>query len=261
MNKLKKFDRAISFQRVFVELTGTVTGALLLSQAVYWQNRCENQDGWWWKTYEEWQEETGLTKNELLGARRACAKFLGFKTAGIPCRSHWRVDAEAIENEVHLLESLSERTSSPKTGELVNGKPANRLAENRRPSKEETSLKEEGADAPASEAKPPVPKAFPEEVKFWNENVKFGKVAAVPPGRTKALTSRRKDPYFVENWKTAIVKIAASDFCQGKNDRGWRADFDFFVRPDTIAKVMEGKYDNRKPAPVRNSIFKMSGPL
>ena len=38
-----------------------------------------------------------------------------------------------------------------------------------------------------------------------------------------------------------------------QNDRGWRADIDWYIKPDTIAKVMEGKYDNRSatdPQPV-----------
>lgn len=155
MNKLKKFDRAISFQRVFVELTGSVTGALLLSQAVYWQQRCKSEDGWWWKTFEDWQEETGLTKNELLGARKACAEYLSFKAAGIPCRSHWRVNAEAIDNQVRLLE---EQTSTPETGELgiaVTGKPASQFAEKRLTTKEETSKETTEALALKSETEQP----------------------------------------------------------------------------------------------------------
>ena len=28
----------------------------------------------------------------------------------------------------------------------------------------------------------------------------------------------------------------------GKNDRGWKADIEFFLRPDSIAKILEGKY-------------------
>jgi hypothetical protein len=42
-----------------------------------------------------------------------------------------------------------------------------------------------------------------------------------------------------------MKKILQSDFLCGKNDRGWRADFDFFIKPETHIKIMEGKYDNR----------------
>ena len=45
----------------------------------------------------------------------------------------------------------------------------------------------------------------------------------------------------------AIVKrIAASAFCRGANDRGWRAGVDWFLKPGTAAKVLEGQYDDRQ---------------
>ena len=31
----------------------------------------------------------------------------------------------------------------------------------------------------------------------------------------------------------------------GKNERGWKANFDFLMRPDTQYKVLEGQYDNK----------------
>jgi hypothetical protein len=37
----------------------------------------------------------------------------------------------------------------------------------------------------------------------------------------------------------------ASPFCRGETgDRGWRASFDFLLKPDTATKVLEGKYDD-----------------
>ena len=58
----------------------------------------------------------------------------------------------------------------------------------------------------------------------------------------KARLDENPDPVF---WRDIVTKIAASPFCQGRNDRGWKADFDFLIRPDTYAKVLEGKYANR----------------
>jgi hypothetical protein len=40
-NFLQLVDRPIAFQRSFVRLGVGITGALLLSQIVYWQNRME----------------------------------------------------------------------------------------------------------------------------------------------------------------------------------------------------------------------------
>ncbi len=37
-------DRPIAFYRVFVMITGSVTGALMLSQAVYWSKRTDDAE-------------------------------------------------------------------------------------------------------------------------------------------------------------------------------------------------------------------------
>ena len=49
----------------------------------------------------------------------------------------------------------------------------------------------------------------------------------------------------LEQWVEVIDRMAGSSFCNGENDRGWVATFDWLIRPDTAAKVLEGKYDNR----------------
>lgn len=48
-------------------------------------------------------------------------------------------------------------------------------------------------------------------------------------------------------WRTYFSKIRNTPFLCGDNDRGWRADFDFAIKADSITKVHEGKYD-RAPA-------------
>jgi hypothetical protein len=69
----------------------------------------------------------------------------------------------------------------------------------------------------------------------------------------KTVTSGRKakaDRVWKERpdrdyWTEVIRRIVASSFCTGKNDRGWRADIDFLIRPETHHRVQEGKYDDR----------------
>lgn len=64
------FDRPIAFHRCFVTLTGSVTAALMLSQAVYWQKRSKHEDGWWFKTRDDWNKETGMGRYEQESARK-----------------------------------------------------------------------------------------------------------------------------------------------------------------------------------------------
>jgi len=124
---LQLLDRPIAFHRCFVTLTGSVTAALMLSQAIYWQQRTKDPDGWWYKTRDDWAEETGLSRYEQEGARKKLRKLgvVQEHLRGVPATIWYRV------NEERLLEELSktarQRTS---THVPVGGKPAFQLVEN-----------------------------------------------------------------------------------------------------------------------------------
>ena len=52
---------------------------------------------------------------------------------------------------------------------------------------------------------------------------------------------------FTEEQFEQICRIANStDFLVGKNDKGWKADFDFLMRIDKATNIIEGKYNNTK---------------
>ncbi len=54
--------------------------------------------------------------------------------------------------------------------------------------------------------------------------------------------------------ETVFMKIGESDFCNGKNDRGWKADFDWvFKNESNWVKVMENKYANKTGAKSESS--------
>lgn len=78
----------------------------------------------------------------------------------------------------------------------------------------------------------------------WNQSG-FQKIAAISAGRSKSIGARFSESFFQANWKEGIARAAKSDFCNGKNDRNWKADPDWFLRPDTLPKILEGKYDNK----------------
>lgn len=56
--------------------------------------------------------------------------------------------------------------------------------------------------------------------------------------------------YGAETLLAAVEKVKNSKFLHGANDRGWVATFDWFLRPDNFAKVLEGNYDEQfSPGP------------
>ena len=64
--------RHIAFHRRLVDLTANVKAALLLSQSIYWTRHGRDiaqTGGWFLKTTEQWQMETGLSAREQSAAR------------------------------------------------------------------------------------------------------------------------------------------------------------------------------------------------
>lgn len=102
-------DRPIAYHRAFAKFAG-VTGAVLLSQAVYWAKRAKGADGWFYKTQAEWEEETGLTRREQETARRRLTKagVLEEVRRGVPARLHYRVNYDAIRAEIERHSSMAE---------------------------------------------------------------------------------------------------------------------------------------------------------
>ena len=63
-------ERRIAYHPIFARITDSACAALFLSQLYYWSARASHLEGWVYKTAVEWSNETGLSPDELRGARR-----------------------------------------------------------------------------------------------------------------------------------------------------------------------------------------------
>ncbi len=96
---LEIFDLPVSFHRCLVPVTGGVTAALMLSQAIWTSQTIEpSANGWFSRSQEQWTEETGLSRWEQETARRALrsAGFLEERRVGMPAKLWFRVRPEAV---------------------------------------------------------------------------------------------------------------------------------------------------------------------
>jgi hypothetical protein len=84
-----------------------------------------------------------------------------------------------------------------------------------------------------------------EVVHCWNACVKLPKVLSLSGSRQRTVEARLRDKYFRQNYQEAIMRILESPFLMGQNQKGWIANFDWFIQPDSIAKIMEGRYADR----------------
>ena len=100
MKSSNLLDRPIAFHRCFAELGGSVNAGLMLSQAVYWSKRSTTKDGWFWKTAEEWTEETYLSRTEQATARKQLKRLTCWQEElrGVPAKLFYRIDFDALDD-------------------------------------------------------------------------------------------------------------------------------------------------------------------
>lgn len=115
-------DRPVAFHRAFLHFGAGVTGALLLSQAYYWSRRTSDPEKWFYKSREEWQEETGLSRYEQEGARKNLVKsgVLEEQKKGVPCKLYYRVNIRIL---MAVLLGEIPQTSRRDNHKLVGVKP------------------------------------------------------------------------------------------------------------------------------------------
>lgn len=124
-------DRPIAFQRAFISIGAGVTGALMLSQAVYWSTRTSESDGWFYKTQSEWEAEIGLTRYEQEGARKKL-KAMGVleeMKRGVPCKTYYRVNFSVLDNLL-IQYAENQQTRSQKTSKPCSGNSTGCAVEN-----------------------------------------------------------------------------------------------------------------------------------
>lgn len=105
----------------------------------------------------------------------------------------------------------------------------------------ETEAEEEGTNVPVKSDD------LTELVSDWNDlaaELGLPKVAKLTEARRRAARCRLKQNT-LDEWKEAFRAIRRSGHCQGDNDRGWRADFDFLLQPKSFARLIEGFYDGK----------------
>lgn len=70
----------------------------MLSQALYWSERTDDPQGWFYKTQHQWTEEICLTRSEQQTARRILRKFDFWRERrfGIPAKLYFRLDYEKL---------------------------------------------------------------------------------------------------------------------------------------------------------------------
>lgn len=100
------FEEPIVIQRNFLNLTGSLNSAMLLSAIVSLsQDQSEDTDGWLRLTQNQWQTNTSLSRFELEAARAVLRKqsLIIERRKGMPARMEVRLDV------MRLTQALSKQ--------------------------------------------------------------------------------------------------------------------------------------------------------
>ena len=75
----------------------------------------------------------------------------------------------------------------------------------------------------------------------------FPSVRSLSDARKKAIKARL-NTYTVEDFKQCFENAEASSFLKGGNNRNWTATFDWLIKDQNMAKVLDGNYNDAKNA-------------
>lgn len=221
-NFLQLVDRPIAFQRSFVRLGVGITGALLLSQIVYWQNRMEGN--WFYKTKSDLEEETGLTRYEQEGARKKLVSCGVLEEAkrGIPAKLYFRVNQERLEE---LLLGENQHAGMGKTNKQGCGISANSDAENQHAGMGKTNEQSCGNSASIHTVD------YQETTQKINtENKYLGASAEADTPKVKSSTDY--SPAFEEAWQAYPKRSGGNNKLSAF--KAWNARIKQGVKPETM---------------------------
>ncbi|WP_346827752.1 replication protein [Serratia inhibens] len=256
MNILQLLDRPVAFQRSFVRLGTGVTGALLLSQLIYWANRTNDAEGWVYKTQEDWENETGLTRYEQEGARkklRSLGLLIELKK-GLPAQLFYRVDVIKLNQLLAAACKDAEipQTSAGKTSKPAGGKPANNHTEiTTETTTEITDGESAGADHPEQAKADRMD--YDKLLEAYHATLpEMAEVRILTDTRKRAIRTFWKKFKFDENRWLAYLQFIAEN-CrwmleERPNGRGgfWkRKNLDYLITERCYVAVKEGRADDR----------------
>jgi hypothetical protein len=107
----------VAFPRLFVEITGDLCLAAMLSQLIYWSDRATRKDGFVYKSSKDWAEELGVTDYTVRQFKKLpYIETKIIKANGTPT-THYRVQMEALIDVVLLHLHINDRDISNENGD------------------------------------------------------------------------------------------------------------------------------------------------
>lgn len=79
-------------------------------------------------------------------------------------------------------------------------------------------------------------------LELWNAIEELPHCQSITEQRKKHINARVRE-YSYETMIEVLEMIAKSPFLKGNNDRGWKPNFDWWIKPTNFVKILEGTYN------------------
>ena len=273
---LKNTGRAIAYRPNLARLFGGVVAEIFFEQIFYWQDKADSELGVY-KTQEELEIETGLSRKEQETARKLLReKGVLIEThKRLEHRMYYKINNEKLDELLATLANdTNEHSRMPESDiwegdkvAFVNTRDYNTRLQiiNPLPPKGESAdsdVTEGQGYTPPDENLPPDEKQKIDRTDYigiaqaYNDALDLTGVALPRIADPSNLSDKRKRSVkklsevfkkrFGDGSASALGEYftdfmrSAREFYFGENNRGWKADFDFLLRENTLDKVLEG---------------------
>ncbi|MDT7042680.1 hypothetical protein [Candidatus Nitronereus thalassa] len=261
------FERPISFHRILVHVTGSITAALFLSQAMYWTKNRVSQErgGWFYKKGVEWEEETGLSRREQESARRRLTQLgiLEARRLDIPAKLWFQVDLQRLGKLLHekcqsRLAKSANLDSTEKPKQMGEKRESNTKTTSQTTTEITDNIKKplpNGSGKEKNGGKPPAPPMLSQNdvISMWNAipDVRHVRLKHVT-GRdklSKKITASLKEFPDEEWWQELFKLVRESNFLCGRVDGvdgrlPFMASLMWILDKENLAKVLHGTYED-----------------
>jgi len=229
-------QRPIAVYPVYIDLTGSVTGGLLLSQLLYWLEKVDREI---WKTDAEILAETRLTQTEFKNAKKAieALPFMSVTKRGIPPKTFYAVDWDALGIAIESLISsvtykIDRRLSTSNRGGNLPNKRVGNLPRNTETTSEitsKTTLEPQKENSILATVHDQVDETAVKVVEVISSKQKKTKYIYPPtieeliqPIYEKLLAKKRDHPNIVDCWNWANHQAEA--FWLYHDKTGWKVE-------------------------------------
>ena len=186
-----------------------------------------------------WSESLGVSRGKL---RRGLARLEDENQLTVEANRYFTVVTVCKWGTYQDCDPADGPQTVPRTGPRVVPRTGPQTVPDRRREEHKKERRKEEQEESASAESPSVD--CDDFVKVWNES-RFVPCRKLTPKRKTALRARLAEPDWHENWQQALTQAGRSSFLRGNNDRGWKADINWFLKPDSVNQILEGKYDDR----------------